>query len=45
MTEDFVDEPFAAASKRVKAAYDQAAEDLKAKVEKAKSDALKKVTG
>jgi len=45
MTEDLIDEPFVAASKRVKEAYDQAAEDLKAKVEKAKSDALKKVSG
>jgi len=45
MTEDLVDEPFAAASNRVKDAYDQVAEDLKAKVEKAKSDALKKVSG
>jgi len=45
MTDDLVQEPFAAASKRVKDAYDQAAEDLKAKVEKAKSDALKKVSG
>jgi len=45
MTEELVDEPFTAASKRVKDAYDQAAEDLKSKVEKAKSEALKKVSG
>ena len=45
MTEELVDEPFAAASKRVNDAYDQAAADLKVKVEKAKSDALKKISG
>jgi hypothetical protein len=45
MTEELVDEPFATASKHVNDAYDRAADELKAKVEKAKSDALKKVSG
>lgn len=45
MSEDIVDEPFKAASKRVTEAFDQASEELKAKVEKSKSDALKKITG
>jgi len=45
MSEDLVDEQFKSASKRVEDAYDQAATDLKAKVEQAKSDALKNVSG
>jgi hypothetical protein len=44
MSEDLVDEPFDSASRRVKEAYDQAAADLKAKVAKAKSEALKKIS-
>ncbi|HKT22163.1 MAG TPA: hypothetical protein VJR06_06110 [Nitrososphaerales archaeon] len=44
MSDDLVDEPFKAAAKRVADAYDRAADDLKAKVEKAKSDALKKIS-
>jgi hypothetical protein len=44
MSEDLVDEPFRSAAKRVNESYDQAAEELKAKVEKAKSEALKKIT-
>jgi hypothetical protein len=43
MSEDLVDGPFKSAAKRVQDAYDQAAADLKAKAEKAKSEALKKV--
>ncbi|MDG6898430.1 MAG: hypothetical protein JRN24_01695 [Nitrososphaerota archaeon] len=45
MTEDLVEEPFSAAMKRVEEAYDQAAEDLKEKVKRAKAEALKKVSG
>ena len=44
MSEDLVDEPFKSAAKRAEDAYDKAAADLKAKVEKAKSEALKKVS-
>lgn len=44
MSGDLVDEPFKSAIKRVGDAYDQAAADLKSKVEKAKSEALKKVS-
>jgi len=44
MSEDLVDEPFKSATKRVEDAYDQAATDLKGKVEKAKSEALKKIS-
>lgn len=43
MSEDLVDEPFKSAAKRVDDAFNQAAEDLKSKVVKSKSDALKKV--
>ena len=43
MSEDLADEPFKAAAKRVQDAYDQAAEELKEKVSKAKAEALKKV--
>ena len=45
MSEDLVDEPFSSAAKRVEEAYDQAAEALKASVQKSKSEALKKVSG
>jgi hypothetical protein len=44
MREDLVDEPFKAAAKRVEEAYDQAAEELKAKVQKSRAEALKKVS-
>ena len=44
MSEDLVDEPFDSASKRVQNAYDQAANELKEKVAKAKSDALNKIS-
>lgn len=45
MSEDLVDEKFKATVKRVNEAYDQAAEQLKSKVERAKSDTLKKLSG
>ncbi len=44
MSGNLVDEPFGSASKRVQDAYDQAAEELKAKVAKAKSEALMKIS-
>jgi hypothetical protein len=44
MSEDLVEEPFRSAAKRVADAYDRAADELKARVEKAKSDALKKIS-
>jgi hypothetical protein len=44
MSGDLVDEPFKSAAKRVEQAYDQATTDLRAKVEKAKLEALKKVS-
>jgi len=44
MSEDLVKEPFKAAAKRVEEAYDKAAVDLKGKVERAKAEALKKVS-
>jgi len=44
MSEELVDEPFKSAAKRVEEAYDKAAEELKSKVEKSKSAALKKIT-
>jgi len=43
MTEEIVDEPFDAAAERVEAAHQQAVADLRSKLEKAKSAALKKV--
>ncbi|HKT22527.1 MAG TPA: hypothetical protein VJR06_07970 [Nitrososphaerales archaeon] len=43
MSDELVDEPFKSATKRVAEAYDQAADELRAKVEKAKADALKKI--
>ncbi|MDG6983224.1 MAG: hypothetical protein JRN28_01510 [Nitrososphaerota archaeon] len=44
MSDNLADEPFKSATKRVAEAYDQAAEELKAKVEKAKAEALKKIS-
>jgi len=44
MTEEIVDEPFDAAAERVEAAHQQAVADLRSKLEKAKSVALKKVS-
>ncbi len=44
MSENLVDEPFDSASKRVQEAYDQAAAELRARVAKAKSEALKKIS-
>ena len=44
MSEDLVGEPFDSASKRVQEAYDRAATELKGKVAKAKSEALKKIS-
>jgi len=44
MSEDLVEGPFNSAAKKVEEAYDQAAAGLKAKVENAKSEALKKVS-
>ena len=44
MSDELVDEPFKSAAKRVSDAYDQAAAELKSKVEKSKSEALKKIT-
>jgi len=43
MTEDVVDEQFDAAVERVEAAHLQAVTDLRSKIEKAKSAALKKI--
>ena len=44
MSEELVDEQFRSASEKVDEVYDQAAEELKSKVRKAKADALKKVS-
>jgi hypothetical protein len=44
MTEDTVDEPFNAAADKVEATYQQAVADLKSRLEKARSAALKKVS-
>ncbi len=44
MTSDKEDDPFKSASENVEAAYEQAVSELKSKVSKAKSEALKKVT-
>ena len=44
MTEETVDEPFNAAAEKVETAHKQAVADLKSKLEKAKSAALKKVS-
>jgi len=43
MSEDLIEEPFKAAAKRVDETYDRATEELKAKVAKAKAEALKKI--
>ena len=45
MSEDLAEEPFKAATERVKVAYDHAATELKSKVDGAKSEALKKISG
>ncbi len=45
MSEDLVEEPFKAAAKRAEETFDQAAAELKSKVEKSKSEALKKISG
>ena len=44
MSDNLADEHFKSATKRVAEAYDQAAEELRAKVEKAKAEALKKIS-
>ena len=44
MSEELVGKPFDSASKRVEEAYDRAAAELKGKVAKAKSEALKKIS-
>jgi DNA-binding protein YbaB len=44
MTEETVDEAFNAAVEKVEAAHKQAMADLRSKLEKAKSAALKKVS-
>jgi hypothetical protein len=44
MSEELVDEPFNSAAERVEQAYGQAKEELKSKVAKSKSAALKKIT-
>ena len=43
MSEEIVDEPFRSATEKVEAAHQQAVSELKSKIEKAKSDALRKV--
>ncbi len=44
MTEETADEPFNAAVEKVEAEHKQAVADLRSKLEKAKSTALKKVS-
>ncbi|MGD0397182.1 MAG: hypothetical protein ABSB26_09815 [Nitrososphaerales archaeon] len=44
MTEETVDEPFSIAVEKVEAAHKQAVADLRSKLERAKSAALKKVS-
>ena len=44
MSKDIVEEPFDSAAKQVEEAHEQAVAELKSKVEKAKSAALKKVS-
>ncbi|MGD0145807.1 MAG: hypothetical protein ABSB53_03020 [Nitrososphaerales archaeon] len=44
MTEETVDEPFNSAVEKLEAAHKQAVADLRSKLEKAKSAALKKVS-
>jgi hypothetical protein len=43
MSEDVVEEPFRSATEKVEASHQEAVEELRARVSKAKSDALKKV--
>ena len=45
MSEDLVDEPFKQAARKVEQAFDRAGEELKARVQEAKVEALKKVGG
>lgn len=44
MSEEPVDKPFADAAKQVESANEEAVSELKSKVQKAKSDALKKIS-
>lgn len=44
MSDDTVDEPFKGAARRVVDSYDKAAEELKARVTKAKLEALKRIS-
>ena len=44
MTEETVDEPFNAAAEKIEAAHKQAVAELRSKLEKARSVALKKVS-
>jgi len=44
MSEDPMDEPFRSASEQVEEAYQEAVSELRSKVERAKSTALKKVS-
>lgn len=44
MSEELVDEPFDSAAERVDEAYNQAKEELKSKVAKSESAALKKIS-
>jgi len=44
MSEELVDEPFRSAARRVDEAYEKAKEELKSKVAKSKSAALKKIS-
>lgn len=44
MSEEIVDEPFRSASEELEATHREGVAKLKAKVEKAKGDALKKVS-
>jgi len=45
MSGELVEESFKAAAKRVEEAYNRAEDELKSKVLKSKSDALKKISG
>jgi len=44
MTEEIVDEPFNAAAEKVESAHQQAVADLRSRLKKARSAALKKVS-
>ena len=44
MSSDITDKPFDSAGKQVEAAYEEAVDNAKSKVDKAKAAALKKVT-